>query len=133
MHVFLDTDFNVHTEYSLGVHPNVNRKETLLLWSLSALLWILNFVQSFIVILFPIWDWSLQWWEWKTFLVRMILAKCWNRNILQKFSSLVRVLELTLSYSYCGEKNDTSEVWFNSRNNMITYAKLFSAISCLLT
>lgn len=133
MHVFLDTDFNVHTEYSLGVHPNVNRKETLLLWSLSALLWILNFVQSFIVILFPIWDWSLQWWEWKTFLVRMILAKCWNRNILQKFSSLVRVLELTLSYFYCGEKNDTSEVWFNSRNNMITYAKLFSAISCLLT
>lgn len=133
MHVFLDTDFNVHTEYSLGVHPNVNRKETLLLWSLSALLWILNFVQSFIVILFPIWDWSLQWWEWKTFLVRMILAKCWNRNILQKFSSLVRVLELTLSYSYCGEKNDTSEVWFNSRNNMITYAELFSAISCLLT
>ena len=133
MHVFLDTDFNVHTVYSLGVHPNVNRKETLLLWSLSALLWILNFVQSFIVILFPIWDWSLQWWEWKTFLVRMILAKCWNRNILQKFSSLVRVLELTLSYSYCGEKNDTSEVWFNSRNNMITYAELFSAISCLLT
>lgn len=133
MHVFLDTDFNVHTEYSLGVHPNVNRKETLLLWSLSALLWILNFVQSFIVILFPIWDWSLKWWEWKTFLVRMILAKCWNRNILQKFSSLVRVLELTLSYFYCGEKNDTSEVWFNSRNNMITYAKLFSAISCLLT
>lgn len=133
MHVFLDTDFNVHTVYSLGVHPNVNRKETLLLWSLSALLWILNFVQSFTVILFPIWDWSLQWWEWKTFLVRMILPKCWNQNILQKFSSLVRVLELTLSYSYCGEKNDTSEVWFNSRNNMITYAKLFSAISCLLT
>lgn len=133
MHVFLDTDFNVHTVYSLGVYPNVNRKETLLLWSLSALLWILNFVQSFIVILFPIWDWSLKWWEWKTFLVRMILAKCWNRNILQKFSSLVRVLELTLSYFYCGEKNDTSEVWFNSRNNMITYAKLFSAISCLLT
>lgn len=133
MHVFLDTDFNVHTVYSLGVHPNVNRKETLLLWSLSALLWFLNFVQSFILILFPIWDWSLQWREWKTFLVRMILPKCWNQNILQKFSSLVRVLELTLSYSYCGEKNDTSEVWFNSRNNMITYAKLFSAIYCLLT